>query len=44
MMGGVYIGCRNRLTSNGLEVERQPMKTGVVKRLEHVVKVLKAYV
>lgn len=44
MMGGVYIGCRNRLTNNGLEVERQPMKTGVVKRLEHVVKVLKAYV
>lgn len=44
MMGGIYIGCRNRLTEKGLEVERQAMNGGVLTRLNHVVKVLKAYV
>lgn len=44
MMDGVYIGCRNRLTSQGVELERQEMDENVLSKLGHVVKVLKAYV
>lgn len=44
MMNGVYIGCRNRLTSQGVEVERLEMHDDLLSKLNHVVKVLKAYV
>ncbi len=44
MLDGVYIGCRNRLTSEGVEVERHEMSDLLVKKLEDVVEVLKAYV
>ena len=44
MLGGVYIGCRNKLSSQGLELERQEIDGLVINKLNHVAKVLKSYV
>jgi len=44
MLGGVYVGCRNRLTDQGVELERHTMKPELVEKLNGVVKVLKEYV
>jgi len=44
MLGGVYIGCRNKLSTQGVQVERQDVDPKVIGKLNDVAKVLKSYV
>ncbi len=44
MLGGIYIGCRNKLTEQGVQLERHDMNQELVDKLKGVEKVLKSYV
>lgn len=44
MLNGVYIGCRNKLSTQGVQLERQEVDPKILEKIDQVVKVLKAYV
>jgi hypothetical protein len=44
MLGGVYMGCRNRWINHGVEYERHQMSDELLSKLDGVVEALKAYV
>lgn len=42
-LGGIYMGCKNRTTAYGLELEHVPLPTLLLERLQHVQKELLAF-
>lgn len=44
MLGGIYMGCRNKWTNHGVEYERHQMSNELMEKLDGVVEALKAYV
>ncbi len=44
MLGGIYMGCRNKWTNHGVEYERHQMSNELMEKLDGIVEALKAYV